>query len=127
MIAVDTSALVAILEQEPDAGLYAEALEADPAPVLSTANLIELQIVMRYRRGAVGRPLIERLMEQASIEPIPVSVEQARLAADAHARFGALNFGDSFAYALAQERDVPLLFKGDDFTRTDIRKAVNAS
>ncbi|MEM8625802.1 MAG: type II toxin-antitoxin system VapC family toxin [Pseudomonadota bacterium] len=120
MIAVDTSALVAILEAEPDADRYINALEETATAVISAVGFVELGAVMTRRRGADVVDSIDALIEAVGLEIAPVTVSQAKLAREAYTRFSALNFGDSFAYALARERAVPLLFKGDDFMKTDL-------
>jgi len=122
---VDTSAIVAILLQEDDAPHYADAIADADSAVLSAASYVELSIVA-LSRGARGRVELDGALADAAIEIVPVTIDQARLAADAYARYGkrrhpaALNFGDCFAYALAKSRGEPLLFKGTDFTHTDV-------
>ncbi|HNP55410.1 MAG TPA: type II toxin-antitoxin system VapC family toxin [Gordonia sp. (in: high G+C Gram-positive bacteria)] len=127
---VDTSAVFAILAGEGDARRYADALAAG-ASVMSAGTYLECGIVVD-RKGLpqVGRAF-DSWLRTAEIEVVPVSVEQARIARRAYADFGKggghraqLNFGDCFAYALAVERDEPLLFKGDDFIHTGIRSAL---
>ena len=120
MIAVDTSAVVAILEKEEDAAHYIMALEQDEAPVMSAATFVELNAVMWHKRGTGGIDIIDRFMALARITIEPLTHKQAMLARDAYCRFGSLNFGDCYAYALASDKKVPLLFKGDDFGKTDI-------
>jgi ribonuclease VapC len=120
MIVVDTSALVAILLAEPEAASMASALEEDEGPLMSAASYVELLLVMQKKKGNAGRELAERLVGAAGIRIAPVSEPQLPFAAQAIRRFGALNYGDLFSYALAKERDRPLLFKGDDFTKTDV-------
>jgi ribonuclease VapC len=127
---VDTSAVVAVLLAEPDAGALAAALASATAPLMSAANYVELLLVS-LSRGIAGRSEVDDTLVDAAIEIVPVSLEQARLAVTAFERFGKgrhpapLNFGDCFAYALAKERGLPLLFKGgDDFARTDIVPAL---
>ena len=127
---VDTSALVAILLQEDDAPRFTAALAAADAPVISAATFAEAGIVIGLRRGLEGERDLDRLLSKAGIEVVPVDAEQAELARGAYRRFGkglhpaGLNFGDCFAYALASARALPLLFKGDDFKRTDIKAAI---
>lgn len=120
MIAVDTSAVVAILEKEDDAARYITALEEDEAPVMSAATFVELNAVMWHKRGTGGIDIINRFMALARITIEPLTHKQAMLARDAYCRFGSLNFGDCYAYALASDKAIPLLFKGEDFARTDI-------
>jgi ribonuclease VapC len=122
---VDTSALVAILLQERDAEIYADAIARAATAVLSAASYVELSIVA-LSRGARGRAELDAMLEDAAIEIVPVTIDQARLASDAYEQYGrgrhgaALDFGDCFAYALAKSRGEPLLFKGTDFGLTDI-------
>ena len=126
---VDSSAVVAILLREPEARVFAECIGSQSDPVMSAASYVEVAIVARSR-GQVGRALVDATLERVGIEVIPVSAAQARLAADAFARFGRgrhparLNYGDCFVYALAKERNEPLLFKGSDFSRTDLASAL---
>lgn len=124
---VDTSALIAILLQEEDAQAYADALAATATAALSAASYVELAIVS-LSRGVRGRAELEATLADAAIEIVPVTLDQARLAAGAYDRYGkgrhaaALNFGDCFAYALAKSRGEPLLFKGTDFGLTDVSR-----
>jgi ribonuclease VapC len=130
MIVVDTSALVAILESEPDAARYAEAISDADAPLLSAATFVELSIVMWNRHGSKGTRMADRLIQQAGFEIESVTLQQAQLAREAYAIFGkgrkkaGLNLGDCFSYALAKATGLPLLFKGLDFSATDIRCAI---
>lgn len=126
MIVVDTSALIAILDKEPDAALYAEAIaEADP-PLISAATLLELNIVMINRHGVKAERMVDRLIQEARFQVESFTVQHAELAREAYARYGkgqqtaALNYGDCFSYALAKATGLPLLFKGPDFSKTDI-------
>ena len=126
---VDASAILAILLDEPDAERYEEALASAWPRRMSVIGFLEAAIVAESRGGeAVGREF-DHLIEELEIEPVPVSLEQAQVARDAWRRFGKgrsparLNFGDCFAYALAKASGEPLLFKGEDFTRTDIETA----
>lgn len=121
---VDTSALMAILLQEEDARSYADAV-AGASAVMSAASYVELTIVA-LSRGLRGRAELEATLADALIDIVPVTIDQAQLAADAYERYGkgrhpaSLNFGDCFAYALARSRSEPLLFKGEDFALTDV-------
>ncbi|MGH7024836.1 MAG: type II toxin-antitoxin system VapC family toxin [Caulobacteraceae bacterium] len=127
---VDTSALVAILLGEADAGRYARALEEAPSRLISAVSRVELSIVMESRKGDGGRADLERLLLDGDFEIVGVSAELAHSAIDAFRRFGkgrhraGLNIGDCFAYALATTLDQPLLFKGDDFAHTDVEVAL---
>jgi ribonuclease VapC len=128
---VDTSAVMAVLLQEADAEAYARAMQ-DLAPlVLSAGTLVELGVVALRRGGEALANDLHALIEEADVEVVPVSGSDARMAIDAYARYGkgvgrplCLNYGDCFAYALARNRDEPLLFKGDDFARTDLTPAL---
>lgn len=127
---VDTSALVAILLLEHDAQTYADAIAGANPTVISAASYVELTIVA-LSRGKRGRVELEATLADALIDIVPVSVDQARIAADAYEKYGrgrhpaALNFGDCFAYALAVSRNEPLLFKGGDFALTDVLPALH--
>jgi ribonuclease VapC len=130
-VIVDTSAVVAILIQEPDARIYADCLEQERPLRISAATLVEIGIVA-LRRG--GEPLLSaavRIVEESGIEVAPVTAERARSAIAAYGSFGrgvgrpaCLTFGDCFSYALAKETSEPLLYKGDDFAKTDVRSAL---
>lgn len=123
---VDTSALLAILQDEPERRAFNEAIESSDVRVMSVANFVETSIVIEARYGADGVRDLDLFIERAGIELVEVTVAHAQEARRALSRFGkgrqaaGLNFGDCFAYALAVERDEPLLFKGDDFARTDV-------
>ena len=127
---IDSSALAAILLAEPERRPFIEAIETADARLLSVANWLEISIVIEARYGAEGTRDLQRFIEYAGIEIIPVDLEQGRLARDAWVRFGKgrhradLNYGDCFAYALAKQRGRALLFKGNDFSHTDIASAV---
>jgi ribonuclease VapC len=123
---VDTSALLAILQDEPERRSFNEALESADSRLMSVATLVEISIIIESRYGAEGLRDLDLLIERAGIELVPVDVEQARAARSAYSRFGkgrhpaALNFGDCFSYALARVLGEPLLFKGGDFSRTGL-------
>jgi ribonuclease VapC len=129
-IVVDTSAIVAMLQDEPEAMAFATILST-VATVVSAGSLIETLRVVRLRRGEAGADHVWRLIEANRIEVVPVDQAQVRLAEDGMRRFGkgrrsapaVLNFGDLFAYALARQLKLPLLFKGDDFGHTDLETA----
>jgi ribonuclease VapC len=127
---IDTSAIMAILLVEADGGAFAKTIEGALTRRMSTGTLLELEIVANARRGRVGLPDIDVFLKETQIEIVPFDREQARVACEAYRRYGkgnrraGLNFGDCFAYALAKANDEPLLFKGADFARTDIERAV---
>jgi ribonuclease VapC len=127
---IDTSALLAILLDEPDAETMAQTIEAAAAPVISAATLVELSAVILHKLGPEALEDINALLATAGIEIEPLTETQARLASDAYARYGKgrthpaqLNLGDCFSYALAADLNRPLLFKGEDFKTTDIATA----
>jgi ribonuclease VapC len=126
---LDTSALLAILQDEPERSSFNAAIEAAASRSISTATLVETSIVIGARYGGDGLRDLDLFLAKADIELVPVDVEQAHIARDAFLRFGkgrhaaGLNYGDCFAYALAQTLGEPLLFKGDDFPHTDVARA----
>lgn len=123
---VDTSALAAILFHEVDAQCYGRTLAGPLRFGISAANRTELLMVMLSRHGPDGPDLARRLLNDHAVVTLPVDQSIADQAVDAFARYGkgrhsaGLNFGDCFAYATACRMTVPLLFKGNDFARTDI-------
>lgn len=123
---IDTSALIAVLLGEPDAGRVVQAIEAGSPRLLSAANLLEASIVIESRKGEAGGRELDLLLYRGEIEVVAVEQDQAEAARAAWRRFGkgrhpaALNYGDCFAYALAKTRHLPLLFRGNDFSQTDI-------
>jgi len=125
---VDTSALLAVLQDEPERRSFNEAIEAADSAALSVASFVEASIVIEARHGADGLRALDRFIERAGIVVAAVDIEQGKLARDAFSRFGkgrhaaALNFGDCFSYALATVLGEPLLFKGEDFARTDVAR-----
>jgi ribonuclease VapC len=128
---VDTSAVVAIAMDEPDARRLLTLLRGHPAPRISAANLLEAYIVIDRRRGHLAQGTIVEGVLPVGITVEPVTEAQVEIARDAYRQYGKgsghparLNYGDCFAYALARERDEPLLFIGDDFALTDITQAV---
>ena len=127
---VDTSAIVAILLDEPEAARFSDILGGHAQALMSAVTRVELSLVIEGRYGQPGRVDLEALLGQARIEVIPVSLHHADMAIEAFRRFcrgrhpAALNIGDCFSYALAKATDQPLLFKGGDFAQTDIRAAL---
>jgi ribonuclease VapC len=125
---VDTSAVIALLLDEPSAKPIARAIESASIRLLSAANLLETSIVMESRKGEAGGCELDLLVYRAGIEIVAVDQDQAEIARVAWRRYGkgrhpaALNFGDCFAYALAKSRRLPLLSQGDDFAQTDIER-----
>jgi len=127
---VDTSALVAILFDESDAQAYARAIAGAETSRLSAASFVETAIVVEAQAKNGGRGQFDALIRRAGIIIEPVTEEQAHIARQAYTDFGkgrhpaGLNFGDCFAYALAKLTAEPLLFKGEDFSKTDITPAL---
>jgi ribonuclease VapC len=123
---LDTSAILAILQGEPERRKFNEAIEAAETRSLSTASFVECSMVLESRYGPDGVRDLDLFIAKAQISLVPVDVEQAELARRAFRDYGkgrhpaGLNFGDCFAYALARATDAQLLFKGNDFTETDI-------
>ena len=126
---IDSSAVLAILFSESDARRHAGAIMAASPCRMSVANVLEASIAVERRGGDTAARDLDTFLETAEIELVPVTVEHLEAARRAWRRFGkgnhpaALNFGDCFAYALARSTGEPLLFKGEDFTRTDIEAA----
>lgn len=129
-VIVDTSALLAVVLQEPEAASFTQVMLTG-MPRMSAASYVEAQaVVSRYRRPEL-RGRLDRIVKALGVQIVEVSAAQALLAAQAYYEFGRgsghranLNFGDVFAYALAITEDEPLLFKGDDFSQTDVRLVV---
>ena len=127
---IDTSALIAILLDEPEAPAFAEAIERDPVRRCSAVSLLEASIVIESRHGVNGLLRLDLLIAEATIDVVPFVALDARSARRAYRTYGkglhpaGLNFGDCVAYALAIDADEPLLYKGDDFSKTDVPRAV---
>ena len=128
---VDTSAIVALVTDEDDVGVYARAIAAAVVPRLSAASYLECGIVLDARRDPVISAQFDDLVDSAGFVIEPVTERQAHLARQAYRDFGkgsghpaGLNFGDCFAYALAIDRREPLLWKGNDFGHTGVRSAL---
>jgi len=126
---VDTSALVAIIYDEPEAADFVERIHAADVCRLSVANHLELSMVVERQLGPDGARQAEAFLRRSGIVVEPVTLEQGEFARQAFLDFGrgrhpaGLNFGDCFAYALAKAHGEPLLYKGDDFACTDIPAA----
>ena len=123
---VDTSAVLAILFHESDAERYARAITSASPRRMSVVTLLEATIVLESRSGAAAGHELDAFLEEAAVQLEPVTTDHAQAARRAWRRFGkgnhpaGLNFGDCFAYALAEATREPLLFKGHDFELTDI-------
>jgi len=130
-VVVDTSALVAILFGEPEAARLEAAIRAAPVREVGAPSYVEAAVVLRSKRGPAGLVALDALLDALGIAVVPLTAAGARHARDAYDRFGAgrgqapavLNFGDCLAYGVAAERGAPLLYKGEDFLRTDIPAA----
>jgi ribonuclease VapC len=127
---LDSSAVIAILRSEPDAAAFAQAIEQAARPSMSAVSYVEAAAVIDGTRDPVASRRFDELLAEARVLIEPVTEKQARTARQAYYDFGKgsghpaqLNFGDCFAYALAKARDEPLLFKGDDFSYTDVKSA----
>jgi ribonuclease VapC len=126
---IDSSAIIAILLAELEAETFASAIALDDVRICSAVSFLEASIVIEKRRGDAGLTRLDLLVAEASIEIAPFSLRDARVARRVYRQFGkgihpaGLNFGDCASYALALETGEPLLYKGDDFTKTGIASA----
>ncbi len=128
---VDSSAIIAILRNEPEAVAFARAIEAAPIVRISAANYVEVAAVIDKERDPIASRQLDEFIVEAQVAIEPVTPEHARIARAAYRDFGRgsghaakLNFGDCFSYALAKATREPLLFKGDDFVHVDVVPAV---
>lgn len=128
---VDTSAIVAILRSEPETAVFQDVVGSAFPARLSAASYLEIGIVVDKGRDPVLMRALDEFIARVGIVVEPVTAEQARIAREAYRDFGKgsghrarLNFGDCFSYALAKDKSEPLLFKGDDFAHTDVRRAI---
>ncbi|MXN47155.1 PIN domain-containing protein [Shinella kummerowiae] len=128
---LDTSALVAILTDEPERRAFNEAIDQAATRLLSAATLLETKMVLFSRYGGAGVNALDAFILRADIRIESVTAAQAEIAFDAFRRYGRgtghaahLNYGDCFSYALARENAAPLLFKGGDFGHTDVETAL---
>ena len=123
---IDTSALLAIVFDEPDGPELLRLVAEAPTRLMSSANALEAWIVADRHDNPAKAPALDELIETLGIDLEPVTVQQARIARQAYQTYGkgkhpaGLNYGDAFAYALAKVTGQALLFKGDDFSQTDI-------
>lgn len=123
---IDSSAILAVLQQEAEAAAVSQALLQEQPRRLSAANFVEVSMVVEARHADAGIRELDNLLHRAAIEIAPVDEAQARIAREAFRHFGkgrhkaGLNFGDCFAYALAKSLDEPLLCTGKDFRLTDL-------
>lgn len=127
---IDTSAIIAIIAGEPEREIFAKAIRADPVRLIGEPTVFEANMVMMGRSGQAGPLRVLRLLHELKIESRPFTEDERNSATDAFRRFGkgrhpaGLNLGDCMAYAIAKATGEPLLFKGNDFSRTDIRAAL---
>jgi ribonuclease VapC len=127
VIVLDSSAVIAIMNEEPEATRFVTLIHDAPGRSMSAATYVECAIVASSRRGV--RERLDEWLDAMGIDIISLDLGQARIAADAFIRFGkgrhpaGLNYGDCFSYALAAACDAPLLYKGTDFGKTDLRSA----
>ena len=130
MIALDTSAVVAIAPHEPEEEPYSQLIILRGA-IIAAPTLIECHMVLTSRMPAFAKAFMQGFMERRAVHPANFTLEMYRLAAAAFDRYGKgrghparLNFGDCMAYAVAKRHELPLLYKGGDFPHTDIPRAV---
>lgn len=131
MIAVDTSAIVAIVLGEPERETFRHAIRNSDKALISTVSVLEARMVIHSRRGPRAIRLFDNLLALPIFELVPPGPADIDAAYAAFIKYGkgsghraALNFGDLFAYSVAKVRDVPLLFKGDDFPYTDLDRVI---
>jgi len=133
VIVVDTSAIIAILYREAEFDQFVQLITDSDSCFLSAVSYFEASMVLIGRATPEAGIELDSFLERVGIEFVPFDQEQAKRARDAFARFGRgrhparLNFGDCVSYALAQERGLPLLYKGEDFAKTDVVSAVRRS
>lgn len=133
MIVVDTSAIIAIAFAEPERAAFVQAIEQTDKALISTVSVVEARMVVHGRRGQRAVVLVDDLLRLPMFAVVPPNVAEMDAAYAAFVAFGkgsghpaSLNFGDIFSYALAKVRALPLLFKGNDFSQTDIACALQA-
>ena len=130
---IDTSAIVAIALNEPEAEEFEQRIADDPVRLISAATVLEATMVIETRLGDAGGREFDLWLLKISAEIVPVDAEQTDMARRAWRRYGkghhaaALNYGDCFSYALAVTRGEPLLFKGADFAKIDVDRAGEAA
>lgn len=133
MIAVDTSAIVAIIFGEAERSVFRQIIARAGKALISTVSVVEARLVVHARRGQRGIVIADTVLRLPIFEIVPPGPAEMDAACAAFVAYGKgrghpanLNFGDLFSYALAKVRSVPLLYKGDDFSRTDIQSAATA-
>lgn len=130
---VDSSALIAILKNEPEALAFAQAIQAASVIRVSAATFLETHIVADGYKNPIITARLEEIFANPGVQIEPVTAEQAKIARQAYRDYGRgsghpanLNFGDCFSYALARDKREPILFKGNDLGHTDLRSALDA-
>lgn len=127
---VDTSAVIAVMFREPECERLEARLLAEPQPLMSAGTLLECAIVVEASKGPAGSRQLDDLLRELHVRIVTVDAEQIAAARAGFRRYGkgrheaGLNYGDCFAYGLAVTLDLPLLFKGTDFSKTDVRRAI---
>jgi ribonuclease VapC len=128
---IDTSALIAILKNEPEFQALSEAIEAAKVVRISAASYLESNIVIGRCKNPILTARLEEILENPGLQVEPVTAEQAKIAWEAYRNYGKgsghpanLNFGDCFSYALARDKREPILYKGNNFVHTDLRSAL---
>ncbi len=131
MIVVDTSAIVSVAFNEPERQTFVEAIQQADKALISTVSALEARMVVHGRRGQRAVVLVDDLLRLPTFELVPPGVTEMDAAYAAFVAFGKgsghpanLNFGDVFSYALAKVRGLPLLYKGNDFSHTDVVSAL---
>ena len=125
---IDTSAIIAILAGEPDAAYFAQMIEENPAPRIGAPSLLEASMVLTRWFGDTAEAALDAFVRESGAEIVAFDLPQLRAAQNAYLRYGkgrhpaGLNYGDCMSYALAQVCDEKLLFKGEDFSHTDIKQ-----
>jgi ribonuclease VapC len=128
---LDTSAILAMLFDEPEAEEFQRLVEEDPVVLVSAVSRVEAAFVVEGRKGDAGRIRLTQFFDLVGAEVVPVDADQAEVACGAFRRYGKgrhpanLNFGDVFTYALAKMSGEPLLFEGADFGLTDLTSAAS--
>ncbi len=130
---IDTSAIIAILNLEPEATIFANALASDSVRLISMVTALETSIIVKARKEEAGIRELEFFLYKAAVNLVNFDENQLKMAVYAFEYYGkgrhpaSLNFGDCFAYSLSKTSGQPLLFKGNDFTQTDVIAAVEIS
>lgn len=134
MIVVETSALISIFAEEEDSERYARCIASDDAPYIAVSSVLECSMVIRGSRrleSAQSEVWLDSFLASGRVTIEPIGLEDLKFARNAHIQYGKgsghpaqLNFGDCFSYALAKRLNAPLLYKGGDFSRTDIKSAL---